>query len=634
MPRSRILQTTFNYGELDPLMMARSDTKAYKNGCKQLSNWWLLAQGGIRRRPGTAYVATVYDGRLVPFEFSDGQEYVFVFSNTRLDIFTTDGVACSSLTGCPWSTAQLFQLGYTQSGDTLIVTHKDIAIQKIVRTGALTFTRSALAFETHSSGWPKYMPFFKYAANATTLTPSATTGAITLTTSAAHWTANHVGLVVRHKNKQIEVTGYTSTTVVNATVRETLTDITATTEWDEEAFSVVYGYPQAVVFHEDRMWFGGAKNKLTGVWGSKIGAYFNFDLGTAKDNEAVAYSIQTDQIAEVQHFVSHRHLQIFTTRGEFFVVVDPGKPITPTNFAIRRQTPYGSSAVKPSVFDGSTIFVQKTGTAIREFLFDYLQNSYDSNAVSLLSTHLLTGPRDMAVMYGSSSRPEQFAYVVNTDGSMAVYSSVRAEKLAGWVPWTTNGLFRSVTVVGSEAFTLVKRTINGSTVYLLERFDPEYTLDCAVSATGASSATWTGLGHLNGIECAVTSGNYYMGVETPSGGSITLDSAVTQTQVGLNYTPTCETLPPTLDLQTGSILLEPRRIARIKLLLDSSLSLSVNGTALITRQVTDDLSLAPDPITREVEFFSLGYSKRPTVTITQEIPLDLTILALTQEVVF
>ena len=44
----RQLKTTFQSGELDPLMNLRSDTTAYANGAKQMQNVALFSQGGFK----------------------------------------------------------------------------------------------------------------------------------------------------------------------------------------------------------------------------------------------------------------------------------------------------------------------------------------------------------------------------------------------------------------------------------------------------------------------------------------------------------------------------------------------------------------------------------------------------------
>ena len=58
---------------------------------------------------------------------------------------------------------------------------------------------------------------------------------------------------------------------------------------------------------------------------------------------------------------------------------------------------------------------------------------------------------------------------INDDGTIAVYSSQRAEKILGWVSWNTNGTFESVCATGDTIYVAVKRTINSSTVYYLEQ---------------------------------------------------------------------------------------------------------------------------------------------------------------------
>ena len=51
--------TNFSAGELNPLLATRTDTPAYINGAKQCRNFSLLAEGGVMRRPGTTYLASL-----------------------------------------------------------------------------------------------------------------------------------------------------------------------------------------------------------------------------------------------------------------------------------------------------------------------------------------------------------------------------------------------------------------------------------------------------------------------------------------------------------------------------------------------------------------------------------------------
>ena len=43
----------------------------------------------------------------------------------------------------------------------------------------------------------------------------------------------------------------------------------ATTEFSEQSYSPLRGYPAAVTFHQNRLWFGGTLAQPDGIWGSK-----------------------------------------------------------------------------------------------------------------------------------------------------------------------------------------------------------------------------------------------------------------------------------------------------------------------------------------------------------------------------
>ena len=83
MPRKvRQVFTNFSSGELNNLLNARTDAKAYFEGAKQCRNWYLLDEGGLMRRPATEYKATLpAQSRLIPFIFSNDETALFAFSN-------------------------------------------------------------------------------------------------------------------------------------------------------------------------------------------------------------------------------------------------------------------------------------------------------------------------------------------------------------------------------------------------------------------------------------------------------------------------------------------------------------------------------------------------------------------------
>jgi hypothetical protein len=720
----KLVQNNFANGEIDPLMDMRHDTGAYVGGARRLRNVALLNQGGVSRRPGTEYLATLNaKSRLIPFEFSASERYLFAFSNTRLDIYSTSGTLIQSLTSCPWTTSQLFDLTYTQAADVMIVCHPEMQTQKIVRTSLSTFTRSAFAFGQSINANLTYQPYYKFADDAVTLSASGTTGSVTLTTSAAFFTASYVGLRVRWFDVEIEITAYTNSTTATGTVKgelkgyydidpfktthssnvvtvthvnhglatgasitiagsNGLSGISAnqingtrtitvlndneytvvagssatdsadgggvnvtfsgnnipTRTWSEPSFSTVRGWPGCVTFHENRLWFGGGYSQPDGLWSSKIGNFFNFDLGEGLDNESIQVTIGSDDISSVKHLVSNRHLQIFTATSEFYIPRVSQSTITPANITIARQTPYGCSKVTPFPFDGATVYIQSTEKSIREFLYTDTEQAYNSPTLTLLADHLISSPQDMAISYGTSKRGEQYLLVVNSNGTLAVFHSARAEKLAGWTLWSTShpsgtASFDSVVGLGDRIYISVLR--NSS--YYLERFaesDQDLTLDCTVSYTnGSPTSSWTVGSIFYNRVVSVTSNNYYLGDFTVgASGALTLNDEVTSIKVGFNFTPEIETLPVNLQMPDGFYTGRPKRIARVILGLNSTLAVSVAGNRLIIRQVTDDFSVQPTAVTGKREFFLLGFNRDATVSITQTEPLPMRVLGLALEV--
>ena len=171
--------TNFSSGELNPLLATRTDVSSYYQGAKQCKNFALLAEGGVMRRPGTSYLATLpAESRIIPFIFSDDEVAIIVLSNNRLDVYNTSGTALTSnyTTNCNWTTAQLFELNFAQFGDTIYITHRNNDIRKIFRASATSFTVGLFTFSSHSSGYPRYQPYFKYADSSVTLNAAATSG--------------------------------------------------------------------------------------------------------------------------------------------------------------------------------------------------------------------------------------------------------------------------------------------------------------------------------------------------------------------------------------------------------------------------------------------------------------------------
>ena len=147
----RTVITNFSSGELSPLLANRTDVASYFQGAKECKNFALLAEGGLMRRPGTNYLATLPgECRIIPFIFSDDEVAIILLSNGRMDVYNTSGTAITSnyTTNCNWITAELFELNFAQFGDSIFITHRNRPTRKIFRETSTSFTVQPFEFAT------------------------------------------------------------------------------------------------------------------------------------------------------------------------------------------------------------------------------------------------------------------------------------------------------------------------------------------------------------------------------------------------------------------------------------------------------------------------------------------------------
>jgi len=472
----------------------------------------------------------------------------------------------------------------------------------------------------------------------------------------------------------------------------------ATTEWAEQSYSTLRGYPAAVTFHQGRLWFGGTLAQPDGIWGSKSGQYFNFDIGDAEDNDAIDITANVGQINQIRHLVSNRDLQVFTAGSELYVQAPTTKPITPTNAQIIKQTPFGSSYVRPEAFDGATLFIQNTGNAMREFLFTDAENSYTSVAVSALAPHLIRNPVQQTVIKGSLDRSENYSFLVNEDGTIAVFYSIRSDKKAGWTLWDTKGLFHSLCSVRENLYVISTRYVtadDGTSTDLnygnivLEMFNQSMPLDYARTlplenrplynnynppqfSGGYTSKGTFGIGGvtLNGSLAAkyksywgsstepetylhAVDGNNYLGtfefyldaneiqkLDNPSLLFNSVRENIRSIVVGDEFYCKLKTLPIDAQLANGPLTGEPREITRVIVDFENTLSANLKAPSEtstareLTITSTTEYPTKKIPFDGKYEFRMIGYDRDPRVIITQSTPMDLQINGLIVEVAY
>jgi hypothetical protein len=629
MPRLTTHKSNFTAGEVSARLLGRSDLRAYANGASQLRNVIIQPTGGVTRRAGTRFISIAPGvGRLISFEFNTEQTYLLCFSHERIDIYA-DGVKMTTVTA-PWTEDHIDNLAWVQSADTLLVVHPEVAPKKITRTSHVDWQIDDWAFAEENDRI--FQPHNKFAASDVTLNPSGTSGTITVTASADVFEADHVGTRFRIADKEIEITAVASATSATATVKESLSGSAATKDWEEQSFSAVRGYPQTVTFHQDRTVIGGSRDLPNQIWMSKSSDLFNFDLGEGLDDEAIEFTLLSDQVNACCAVFSGRHLQVFTSGAEWMVT---GDPLTPASVQIRRQTRIGSSTdrfIPPRNVDGATLFVPRTGMELREFLFTDVEQAYQSRDLATVAQHLIQDPVDQ-----DFDAHRRNLYVVMADGTMGTLTIYRAEEITGWTLCDTQGRFRSVCAVGNDVYFLTERDDK----YFIEVFDDSLYVDCGLRLTDTTAkAEWSGLDHLEGQTVIVVADGSNLGDWTVINGTVTLNVDANEVVAGLAYTHVIEPLPPAVHGVQGSNQGGRLRLVVATYRLKDAAALRLDtGRGYVEvpfREFGDELLDAPPVVVsgdRTVRAF--GWRRdgtEPLWSIEQDTPLPFTLLSVTEEV--
>ena len=754
MRKAKVPLTNFQFGEISPSLISRTDTRVYNNSAQKIENFFLRAEGGVIKRAGLSKLfefdtsidtSKVQQHRLLPFIFSDDERYIISLEHQKIRVFqiaTNNTVSLATTVTqdannatLPFTHDNIHEVTYAQSGDVMFIAHQTFMVRKLTRTGLTSFQVETKTFDTQSAGAKIYQPYFQFQDLGTTLDPSASSGnGITLTTSTDYWdttgsqtngnylNSKHVGVTIKYHDQEIEITSVQSATQATgnalATLKKRLTvdsfrtdngvaTVTVTlanhgfsagdafvissansvggiasnnlngsrtvaeviddniftfnaganatdsaagggtpflethapaTNWSEQSYSALRGFPGAVTFHQNRLWYGGTIAQPDGLWASKSNEFFNFDIGTGADNDSIDITAAIGEVNTIKHLVSNRDLQCFTSTDEFIIPAFVEKPTTPTNATIKRQTPFGSSFVKPYVFDGATVYVQGSGKIIREMLFDDGQQAYTGQPISSLASHLINTPIQASTLAGCIDRAESYYFLVDADGTLGVFNSNRGEQRYGWTQFTSQGLFHSICTVDTRVYAVVKFDRGGGTnKYILCEFDNTFNTDMAKTYSGSNGVFNVSSDFTNGAVLDVVSGTHYLGQFTVAGGNIdvsSVDNSLSSAEIGFKFDVTLTTNPIDTVGQSGAITGEPRSLNKVIVDLNATLSVSVNTKDLIIRQVTDDLSQARTPVTGKREFRLLGYSKDPQVTISQSAPLALQVNSLIAEVTF
>ncbi|GAB2493931.1 phage tail protein [Arenimonas alkanexedens] len=249
MPKVNYPLTNFTGGEVSPKLRGRVDIPPVQNGAETIINGICVAQGGVLRRWGKAFVAEVKDStkrtRLIPFVFNNDQAYMIEVGDSYARFYNQDGAQI--LDGVspyeiatPYNTAQILEVDYTQGGDTMFLLHQGVAPYRLQRFADDLWVFAAAPFTSHPIAELGVRP-------ATTLTLSSeAVGSRTFTAGAAAFFESDIGRAIYSASGIGEITAYISDTVVTVAVTQAFESTSLSSgEWVIDGSPLAYAQPSA-----------------------------------------------------------------------------------------------------------------------------------------------------------------------------------------------------------------------------------------------------------------------------------------------------------------------------------------------------------------------------------------------------
>lgn len=627
--------TAFNAGEWRATLDGRIDHERYHVACRRLRNFIPLVEGSAELRPGTRFVQEAeqadFPSTLIPFKFNTAQAYILEFGNGTMRVFKDHGIVESSpgvpfLIGTPYTAAQTPAVQFVQSADVMWLAHPDIAPQRLTRTA-----HDAWALTGYTQKWAPFKA--ENLDDALTVYASAATGAITLTASAALFTAMDVGRLIRLREVietkhtkwanavdlikddtgsaevdgvstcqyegnayrlavstgsrtgnrppvhpigtetdgkwtwtylhsgagYAQITGFTSPTVVSATVVKVLPDSfvgapNASSRWAFGAWDAISGYPRALCFFEDRLWFFGSEAEPDRMWATRPGGNYD-DFRESTDAEgALNFRLNSAEPNVIESVVPTRVLNIMTSGGIFPASgADESEAVSIENLLkAERQVNYGARAgVQALAVDSVVLFLQRSGRQLREILFNDTENAFQAHDIVRQSAHL-SAPGILRIAY--QQEPNRTLYCVLANGGLLCATYDRPQEALGWYMIELGGTgprVESVAVIPhpdqdqDEVWLSVLRTFGGFDFRSIEYFErgrDELTaiedcfyVDSGLTYDGAPRTVISGLVHLEGQTVRILADGARVADQAVTGGTVTLIDPASKVHVGLGY---------------------------------------------------------------------------------------------------
>ena len=350
-----------------------------------------------------------------------------------------------------------------------------------------------------------------------------------LTADAGDWVSGSMTMTINYTGGTrigiCRVRGFVDETQVEIGILEPFGSILATTDWwkGEWGRADDQRYPNSVVIHEGRLWWGGDDR----IWGSVSDDFENFDDQVEGDSGPINRTIGAGAIRKINWMLSMARMLMGTSENSADIAAQRmdgnnplsarstnfDEPLTPFNFNIKTTGSRG-------------VFVDRTRQRLFELVYDIDIQDFKPQDLSIFTPNFnRIGITQIAVQM----KPDIRVHCVRTDGTVGMFVYDRAENVMAWVDieiggvgnWCVEDVAVLPGTVEDQVYYTVKafNGVTGEERYLLKWSLEEeaigglnnYMLDAWIQYDGTPINTFTGAEHLAGLTVSVWADGAYAG---------------------------------------------------------------------------------------------------------------------------
>jgi hypothetical protein len=439
----------------------------------------------------------------------------------------------------------------------------------------------------------------------------------------------------------------------------------------EPIWSATRGYPNLGVFAQGRLWLGGTRDRPQVLMASQAGVYLDFKVDRGEASEGFLFTINGSKSAIVD-VTGGRGVTVFTEGAEYSITGN-----TPATLDAQQQTQHGSFSedVPTLALDGTTLFVDRNGRTLRQFIFDYREEGFRSVDMSVLSSHLINKPLDMDAVTAVSADDANYVFIINEDGTAVVMNTLRDQDITGFTKFDqvrpavdaseiqgssvsfagSTDKFMQVVAVNNVLHVLSETGASTAHAYqyTLSRLTLNHLMDASVKfepqdlGGGYYHPQYlTGTKHLAGNQIIhLVAGNsvlppryaaQYANVVELTDAERQLNVTI---EVGRNFVPTVKPMPLSTMMASGdNIQMALKRVDRMNLRVINSAGVNIDGVAVPVREFGDsgssplNTSLVPTTGIIEDNNGGNGWGREVVPKITVPDPTPFHLLAIDYEI--